>query len=62
MKDKLEFDEENVYEIQRNAYNNIHGKFINVNTVSERENNIIEENDVRVNMLSEVEKIKKSSL
>ena len=44
-----------------NAYNNIHGKFINVNTVSERENNIIEENDVRVNMLSEVEKIKKSS-
>ena len=61
MKDKLEFDEENVYEVQRNAYNNIHGKFINVNTVSERENNIIEENDVRVNMLSEVEKIKKSS-
>ena len=44
-----------------NAYNNINGKFINVNTVSERENNIIEENDVRVNMLSEVEKIKKSS-
>ena len=44
-----------------NAYNNIHGKFINVNTVSKRENNIIEEKDVRVNMLSEVEKIKKSS-
>ena len=39
-----------------NAYNNIHGKFINVNTVSERENNIIEENDVKVNILSEVEK------
>ena len=45
-----------------NAYNNINGKFINVNNVSETENNIIEENDVRVNMLSEVEKIKKSSL
>ena len=45
-----------------NAYNNIHGKFINVNTISKKENNIIEENDVRVNMLSEVEKIKKSSL
>ena len=45
-----------------NAYNNIHGKFINVNTVSEKENNIIEENDVRVNMLSEVENINKSSL
>ena len=44
-----------------NTYNNIHGKFINVNTVSEKENNIIEEKDVRVNMLSEVEKIKKSS-
>ena len=54
MKDKLEFDEENVYEVQRNAYNNIHGKFINVNTVSEKENNIIEGNDVRVNMLSEI--------
>lgn len=35
-----------------NAYNDIQWKFINVNTVSERENNIIEENDVRVNMLS----------
>ena len=45
-----------------NAYNNIHGKFINVNTVSEKENNIIEKNDVRVNMLSGVEKINKSSL
>ena len=44
-----------------NAYNNINGKFININTISENENNIIEENDVRVNMLSEVEKIKKSS-
>ena len=45
-----------------NAYNNIHGKFININTVSKKENNVIEENDVRVNMLSEVENINKSSL
>lgn len=43
------------------AYNNMHGKFINVNTVSEKESNIIETEDIRVNMLSEVEKIKKSS-
>ena len=35
-----------------NTYNDIHGKFINVNTVSEKENNIIEEKDVGVNMLS----------
>lgn len=39
-----------------NAYKNIHGKFINVNTVSENENNIIESDDLRVNMLSEIEK------
>ena len=44
-----------------NAYNNINGKFININTISENENNIIEEKDVKVNMLSEVEKIKKSN-
>lgn len=43
-----------------NAYKNIHGKFINVSTVSENENNIIESDDLRVNMLSEVEKKKKS--
>ena len=43
-----------------NAYNNINGKFINVNTVSENENNLIEDKDVKVNILSEVEKIKKS--
>ena len=43
------------------AYNNLHGKFINVNTVSKKENNLIETEDVRVNMLSEVEKKKKSA-
>ena len=43
------------------AYNNINGKFINVNTVSENENNLIEDKDVKVNILSEVEKIKKSA-
>ncbi len=41
------------------AYRNIHGKFINVNTVSEKENNIIENEDVRVNMVSEIEKKKR---
>ena len=34
------------------AYNNMHGKFINVNTVSEKESNIIETEDIRVNMLT----------
>ena len=43
-----------------NAYNNINVKFINVNTVSENVNNLIEYKDVKVNILSEVEKIKKS--
>ena len=43
-----------------NAYNNINGKFINVNTVSENVSNLIEDKDVKVNILSEVEKIKKS--
>ena len=43
-----------------NEYNNINGKFINVNTVSENVNNLIEDKDVKVNILSEVEKIKKS--
>ncbi len=41
------------------AYKNIHGKFINVKTVSERENNIIENEDMRVNILSEIEKKKR---
>ncbi len=41
------------------AYRKIHGKFINVNTVSEKENNIIENEDVRVNMVSEIEKKKR---
>ena len=40
-----------------NAYNNINGKFIKVSTVAENENNIVENKDLRVNMLSEVEKM-----
>ena len=44
-----------------NAYNNINGKFINVKTVSENENGIIENKDIKVNILSEIEKAKKSS-
>lgn len=43
------------------AYNNINGKFINVSTVAENENRIVENKDVRVNILSEIEKSKKSS-
>lgn len=43
------------------AYNNINGKFINVSTVAENENRIVENKDVRVNILSEIEKAKKSS-
>lgn len=42
-----------------NAYKNIHGKFINVTTISEKENNIVETEDVRVNMVSEIEKKKR---
>ena len=41
------------------AYRNIHGKFINVKTVSEKENNIIEKEDIRVNILSVIEKKKR---
>ena len=44
-----------------NAYNNVNGKFINVKTVSEKENGIIEDKDVTVNILSEIKKNKKSS-
>lgn len=43
------------------AYNNINGKFINVKAVSEKENNIIEDKDVKINILSEIEKNNKSS-
>lgn len=43
------------------AYNNINGKFINVKAVSEKENNIIENKDVKINILSEIEKNNKSS-
>lgn len=41
------------------AYRNIRGKFINVNTVSQNPNNIIENKDYRVNILNEVEKKKR---
>lgn len=44
-----------------NAYKNINGKFINITTVSQRENNIIENEDVKVNILSEIDKLKKST-
>ncbi len=43
------------------AYNNINGKFINVNKVALEENNIITNDMVKANILSEVEKEKKSS-
>lgn len=43
------------------AYKNINGKFINVSKVSEKENQIVSKEDVRINILSEIEKIKKSS-
>lgn len=43
------------------AYNNINGKFINVKTVSQNENGIIEDKDVTVNILNEIEKKNKSS-
>lgn len=42
-----------------NAYKNINGKFINVNTVCESENLIIEQGDLTVNILSEIEKKKR---
>ena len=44
-----------------NAYNNINGKFINVSNVSEKENQIIGENDITINILSEIEKVKKNA-
>ncbi len=43
------------------AYKNINGKFINVSQVSEKENQIIEDDNIRVNILGEIEKVKKSS-
>lgn len=43
-----------------NAYKNINGKFINVSTVSKRENNIIETDDVIANVIGEIEKKKKN--
>lgn len=43
------------------AYKNLTGKFINISNLSERENTIIEDKDVRLNILSDVEKIQKST-
>ena len=43
------------------AYNNINGKFINVSNVSNYENEIINNDLFRANILSEVEKCKKSA-
>ena len=43
------------------AYNNINGKFINVKAISTKENEIKAGEGYRANILSEVEKIKKSS-
>ena len=43
------------------AYNNINGKFINVSNVSDNENEIIDTNVFKANILSETEKVKKSN-
>mgnify|MGYP004480372389 CR=1 FL=1 len=43
------------------AYKNINGKFINVNTVAADENNIISNESVKANILSEIDKKSKSS-
>jgi len=43
------------------AYQNINGKFINVSQVSKKDNMIIEDNDITVNILSEIEKVRKSA-
>lgn len=43
------------------AYNNINGKFINVSTVSDKTGELIDNGSYRANILSEVEKIKKST-
>ena len=43
------------------AYNNINGKFINVNKVALEKNNIITNNMIKANILNEVEKQNKSS-
>ena len=44
-----------------NAYNNINGKFINVATVSDKECELIDNGSHRVNILGEIEKLKKSA-
>lgn len=43
------------------AYNNINGKFINVSTVSDNDGELIDNGAYRTNILSEVEKLKKSN-
>ena len=43
------------------AFNNINGKFINVSTVSDNAGELIDNGAYRANILSEVEKFKKSS-
>lgn len=43
------------------AYNNINGKFINVSTISAKENELIDTGEYRANILSEIEKFNKSN-
>ncbi len=43
------------------AYNNINGKFINVSAACDNENEIIDNELFKTNILSEAEKVKKSS-
>lgn len=43
------------------AYNHLNGKFINVSAVADKADNIVENQDYRVNILSEESKFKKSS-
>ena len=43
------------------AYNNINGKFINVSTISAKENELIDTGEYRENILSEIEKFNKSN-
>ena len=43
------------------AYNNINGKFINVSTISAKENELIDTGEYRANILSQIEKFNKSN-
>lgn len=51
----------NTFKYWISAYNNINGKFINVSNVSDNENEIIDTNVFKANILSETEKVKKSN-